>query len=83
MTRARPPAVAGSGSAGAADGSRVERAVPNTRQRDDATHMSALEGFYIEPFMEWATQTGMNMEWVSGGYGYFFVKSFGAGWVMG
>ena len=37
----------------------------------------------LEPFMEWVTRTGMNMEWVSGGYGYFFVKSFGAVWVLG
>ena len=33
--------------------------------------------------MEWVTRTGMDMEWVSGGYGYFFVKSFVVGWVMG
>ena len=33
--------------------------------------------------MEWIARTGMDMEWVSGGYGYFFVKRFGAGWVMG
>ena len=26
---------------------------------------------------------GMDMQWVSGGYGYFFVKSFEAWWGMG
>ena len=33
--------------------------------------------------MEWVTHTGMDMEWVSGAYVYFFVKSFGPEWVMG
>ena len=33
--------------------------------------------------MEWATRAGMDMEWVSGGYGYFWVESFGAGVVVG
>ena len=37
----------------------------------------------VELFMEWVTRTGMDMEWVSGGYEYFFVKGFGAGRVMG
>ena len=35
--------------------------------------------------MEWITRMDMDMdmEWISGGYGYFFVKSFGVEWVMG
>ena len=33
--------------------------------------------------MEWVTRMDMDMEWVSGAYGYFFVKSFRAEWVMG
>ena len=33
--------------------------------------------------MEWVTRTGMDMEWVSGGYEYFFVTHFEVGWVMG
>ena len=33
--------------------------------------------------MELVTRTGMDMVWVSDAYGYFFVKSFGAEWVMG
>ena len=45
--------------------------------------MGRHETFSLEPFMEWVTRTGMDMEWVSGGYGYFFVKSFGVRWVMG
>ena len=37
----------------------------------------------LEPLMEWVTRMDMDMEWISGGYGYFFVKSFGVEWVMG
>ena len=37
----------------------------------------------VEPFMEWVTRMDMDMEWISGGYGYFFVKGFGVEWVMG
>ena len=33
--------------------------------------------------MEWVTRMYMDMEWISGGYGYFSVKSFGVEWVMG
>ena len=33
--------------------------------------------------MEWVTRMDMDMEWISGGYGYFFVKRFGVEWVMG
>ena len=33
--------------------------------------------------MEWVTRMDMDMQWISGGYGYFFVKSFGVEWVMG
>ena len=33
--------------------------------------------------MEWVTRMDKDMEWISGGYGYFFVKSFGVEWVMG
>ena len=29
--------------------------------------------------MEWVTRMDMDMEWISGGYGCFFVKSFGVG----
>ena len=32
---------------------------------------------------EWVTRMDMDMEWISGGYGYFFVKSFGVEWIMG
>ena len=38
---------------------------------------------WLEPFMEWVTRMDMDMEWIWGGYGYFFVKSFGVEWVMG
>ena len=34
---------------------------------------------FIEPFMEWINRTDMDTEWISGGYGYFFVKSLGTG----
>ena len=37
----------------------------------------------LEPFMEWVTRMDMDMEWISSGYGYFFVKSFGVEWIMG
>ena len=37
----------------------------------------------VEPFMEWVTRMDMDMEWISGGYGYFFVKIFGVEWIMG
>ena len=37
----------------------------------------------VVPFMEWVTRMDMDMEWISGGYGYFFVKSFGVEWIMG
>ena len=33
----------------------------------------------LEPFMEWINRTDMDTEWISGGYGYFFVKSLGMG----
>ena len=36
-----------------------------------------------ELFMEWVTRMDMDMEWISGGYGYLFVKIFGVEWVMG
>ena len=39
--------------------------------------------FALEPFMEWVTRMDMDMEWISGGYEYFFVKSFGVELVMG
>ena len=29
--------------------------------------------------MEWINRPEMDMEWISGGYGYFFVKSLGTG----
>ena len=44
--------------------------------------MDSVTGGRVEPFMEWVTRTGMDMEWVSGGYGYFLCEVFGAGWVM-
>ena len=37
----------------------------------------------VGPFMEWVTRMDMDMEWISGGYGYYFVKSFGVEWIMG
>ena len=33
------------------------------------------EPLELEPFMEWVTRMDMDMEWISGGYGYFLVKS--------
>ena len=32
--------------------------------------------------MEWITRMDMELEWISGGYEYFFVKSFGVEWIM-
>ena len=29
--------------------------------------------------MEWVTRMDMDMEWISGGYGYFFREKFGSG----
>ena len=37
----------------------------------------------VESFMEWVARTGMDMEWVLGGCGYFLVKSYGAGGYWG
>ena len=33
--------------------------------------------------MEWVTRMDMDMEWLLGGYGYLFIKSFGVEWIMG
>ena len=35
----------------------------------------------LESFMEWVTRMDMDMEWISGGYEHFFVKSFGVEWI--
>ena len=58
----------------------------HTAQREDLLiprEVVTVEVVTVEPFMEWVTRMDMDMEWISGGYGYFFVKSFGVEWVMG
>ena len=55
----------------------------NSKIRDSSLIARSFVSILLEPFMEWVTRMGMDMEWVSGGYGYFSFESFGAGWVMG